>query len=135
MKILASFLLVVCLFLPMSKCSRDVLPVEQVESGKAFYEFYVVQDLEDIKSYLFAIPFVIPFIMVLLSLTGKGPMLVYEIFDVIYAILVLVELSLHAYFANLIWGGYIALIAAVVCLATSIYSSYLLLKEKRKHLH
>ncbi len=117
----AALLLIICLFLPLSQCSQPPLPTAS-NSTAIVYEYYAVQH-NNIWGYFPAIPFVLPLLMVLFNVKAKREKLRYELIDVVLGVLVLTLVLLHAFVAKLIFGGYLALFAALGYLLASLIES------------
>lgn len=123
LKGIAALLLLVCLFLPLSQCSRPPLPTTKDQTTTVIQLYAVPQKVDSYWRFLPAVFFVFPLLMVLFNWRVKSEKLRYELIDVIFGLLVLSVILLHAFAAKLLAGGYLALIAAAAYLLASLVES------------
>ena len=134
-KLIVGIVLMACLFLPLSTCSRAPLKFERIE-GKQLqhveYKNYVVTLGETrVVPYLFALPFVLPLILAVAGFFGVGASLWKELLNILSAIAVIGMVAFHWFVAKLALGGYFAGIAAIGVIVLSISGIRQWMAERR----
>lgn len=123
-KLVISLLLMACLFLPLSTCSREPTKIEIVQGTATetlHYNNHVITAGETrIGSYLIAVPFVLPLLLAVLGLFRREIWL--EVLNILCAFSVVGVVIIHAFIAKLALGGYLAMGSALACLAGAVIS-------------
>lgn len=117
-KLIAALLLLVCLFLPLSTCSRQPLPVKnQPNPEPVVIERYVAGDSGSLwMDYVPVVVFVLPLLWVLLSFRQVLVHWALLLAELLNAVAVLAVVYLHDYTGRLVLGGYLAASASITLL-------------------
>ena len=117
-KLVAALLLLVCLFMPLSTCSRQPLPKrDQPMPEPVVMERYVAGSTGTLwMDYLPVAIFVLPLLWVLLSLRETLVSWGLLLAEMLNAVAVLAVVYLHDYTGRLALAGYLAALAGLVLL-------------------
>lgn len=115
-KLLASLLIIACLFLPLSTCTSKPHAQAVDQTEKVFERYAVIVDDVDskqktsiIQRYGAALLFCLPFIFALAAVFRAVDNMFYTLVEVVAGLAALFVVAVHGFTGELALGGYIAL--------------------------
>ncbi|WMW80821.1 hypothetical protein RF679_00735 [Undibacterium cyanobacteriorum] len=121
LKLLLSAVLALCMFLPLSQCTRYVESANggEIKSEVISHE-YVFQSADDPYSWLGALGFIAPAALLLLGRKSSHPRR-FSIATFCAAGLALLAVMRAAVFNQLLLGGYLALVSAALLMSIILF--------------
>lgn len=132
LKFLSSFLLVCCLFLPLSQCSSSAAPKNGEPQQEVITKTYAFKSTPDIDSWISLLAFALPFIVSIISIKNKHKIkLSLAVFVVSFGALYLVFLATFLSDQILI-GGYLAYIGSISLIILIPLEVWFIYKDRRQ---
>ena len=132
-KMIASLVLIICIFLPLSQCSRPPT-VKDVNQTVKDYPNYVWINPEKTmgpnsvpignKGYIPAIIFMLPLIVTLLNIRIPREKLRYELLDVLLAVFIIAYTYMRGFASEYLLGSYIVFSVTTAYLLASLVESF-----------
>lgn len=122
--------LLLCLFLPLSQCSR--MPNQMIEDKKepVIYERYVIMEHSNKETiYWPALIFIAPLLMALIGFVVKSRNLPLNLFELIVSMGPIAVVWFHMVTGRLVFGGYLAMFLSVGYIGICIFEIWLWTRE------
>ena len=108
-KLTASLGLIICLFIPLSKCSRTATDIDKTQEPVVYERYVVLHKEAELKDYIPGLFFIFPSIMVLLSFKVEQRKIFSHVIESLVSLLPLFVVFYHIKTGSLLMGGYLAL--------------------------
>ena len=130
LKAVAALGLIICLFLPMSRCTSP--SDDRIKKESVVYERYVVMHKDmGVQGYIPVLFFALPLVIVLLNIKVQRQKLRYELLEFLLGLMALSVVILHMTTAKLLIGGYLAMSASIVYMATTLVEIWNTMNDRR----
>lgn len=134
LKLIATLLIVACLFTPLSSCHYQV--PDQSKQGEMVDKieyFYALPDANSnfgVWRYLPVVAFSLPFVLALVTVLRKKTSLAREVGGVVLSLAILAYLALHYSFNRLEMGGYVVVVATISYFILSVTAIIISIRQR-----
>lgn len=133
-KLPATFLVLVCLFMPLSTCSVKVPDPNTGEMHEHEQDYYAIPPNKDlgVLRYLPVLLFVWPLALTLQQLYDRKKRVIYDVAALFLSGLLLAYLGFYFYITRPALGGYLAMIGTLTYAGASLGSLVMMIRHRRK---
>ena len=124
LKFLSSFLLVCCLFLPLSQCSSSTAPKSGTSQHEVITKQYAFNSASEVSSWLNLLAFLSPFVVTVLTIKSKHKIKVSLIVLVISCGALYSVMSATFWSEKILFGGYLAYFSSMSLIILILFEAW-----------